>query len=129
MMISRLVHDRRLHLLLGFAVLTGLVSVFRYDWLEDQARGLACEGSASLLCGFRQTVIDLYWNQVFGWTAFALGFVALTLPRLYTVIPAAVLTVIGLVLYDADSASVAAVMTLVALARLTPLAGRAAVSA
>lgn len=117
-MIARIAQDRRWHLLFATAVFVALVYTFRFQWLEDQARGLACEGSSSVLCLFRQGVIDLFWHQVFGWTALVLSLLALAWPLRITLIPALAMTAIALVLYDVDTGSLAAMITLVSLARM-----------
>ena len=117
-MINRIAFDRRWHLIAAAVGFTALVYAFRFQWLEDQARGLACEGSTSVACLFRQAVIDLFWHQAFGWTALGLSLLAIAWPRKLTLIPALAMTAVALVLYDVDSGSLAAVITLVALARM-----------
>jgi len=114
----KILHDPRFRLLAATAAVTLAALAFRYGVLEDETRQFACQGVDTLSCRALGLFGVLVWHKAFGWAALPFAVLAWLWPRRAALIPALALSALGLVLYNADQASVAAVLSIVALARL-----------
>jgi len=109
-------------LIVGFAAL-GYALYMRYVAIENTPVGLACAaGLDTWLCSSRRITIALYQNGVFGWAALIVAAVHFLRPTLIVFTVALALTCLGVVLYSAGLASVAAGLLVLSLARRAPAA-------
>ncbi len=110
--------DRRWHLMVATTLWIALLYAGRFHWLEVEGAAVACENSHTALCWLRGQLGYFLWLHVIGWVALAASLLAIAWPRRLTLIPALACTALGLVLYSIDAASLAGMITLVALARM-----------
>lgn len=108
------------------ATLAGAYAV-RFLWVEDSALGFACAADMTAPCALRQALILSFHWKVIGVAAVALGALALWRGGPVATALALIASAKALVLYNTDLGSLAAVLALIALARLPrDRAGRAA---
>ncbi|HXD47063.1 MAG TPA: hypothetical protein VN655_18220 [Pseudolabrys sp.] len=107
-------------LIVGFCAL-GYAFYMRYLGIENTQAGLACAaGLDSWLCRSRAIVITLYAHSAFGGAALAVAAVNFLRPTLVVFAVALALTCLGVVLYNAGLASVAAALLVLSFARRAP---------
>jgi hypothetical protein len=113
---------REIHwlLIVGFCSL-GYALYFRYTVIEQSTVGLACQaGLATWLCATRQVVTVLFNYSVFGWLAVAAAVLHLLRPTLLLFAIGIAAAAFGLVLYNGMTASLAASLLVLSLARRAP---------
>lgn len=99
----------------------GYALYLRYLVVEQTSVGLACQGGLTTwLCATRQLVTTLFTYSVFGWLAVAAAAVHLLRPTLSVFALAIAATAFGLVLYNGSTASLAASLLVLSLARRAP---------
>jgi len=109
-------------LIVGFLAL-GYALYMRYDAIEQSGVGLACvAGLDTWLCWSRKVLVALFEYFVFGWAALALAAFNLWRPSLIGFAVALAATCLGVVLYNAGLASIAAALLLLSFARRAPAA-------
>jgi len=107
-------------LIIGFLAL-GYALYMRYDAIEQSTVGLACAGGLDTwLCWSRKVLVALFEHFVFGWAALVLAALNLWRPSLIGFAIALAATCLGVVLYNAGLASIAAALLLLSLARRAP---------
>ena len=107
-------------LIVGFLAL-GYALYMRYDAIEQSTVGLACAGGLDTwLCWSRKVLVALFEHFVFGWAALVLAALNLWRPSLIGFAIALAATCLGVVLYNAGLASIAAALLLLSLARRAP---------
>ncbi len=113
---------RAIHLLLIVGLCSlGYALYLRYLVVEQTPIGLACQGGlATWLCATRQLVTTLFTYSVFGWLAVAAALVHLLRPAFPLFLVAVSATAFGLVLYNGNTASLAASLLVLSLARRAP---------
>jgi hypothetical protein len=117
-------YDLRMMTMRQFLILTATGAVFaaayavRFLWVEDSALGFACAADMTAACAVRQAFIVGFHLKVFGIAAVALGGLALVMRTGATAALALAASALALVFYNTDLGSFAAVLGLIALARL-----------
>lgn len=107
-------------LIVGFSVL-GYALYMRYLGIENTQVGLACAaGLDTWLCRSRSIVIALYAHSAFGGAALVVAAVNFLRPTLIVFAAALALTCLGVVLYNAGLASLAAALLILSFARRAP---------
>jgi hypothetical protein len=107
-------------LIVGFMSL-GYALYMRYAAIEQTNVGLSCAaGLDTWLCASRKILVALFEHFVFGWLALAAAALNLLRPSLVVFAFALAATCIGLVLYNAGLASLAAGLLILSLARRAP---------
>lgn len=110
-------------LIVGFLSI-GYALYMRYDAIEQANVGLACAGGLDTwLCTSRKVLVALFEHFVFGWIALVAAAVNLWRPSLVVFAVALAATCLGLVLYNAGLASLAAGLLLLSFARRAPVPG------
>ncbi|NVO13780.1 MAG: hypothetical protein HXX10_07070 [Rhodoplanes sp.] len=104
-------------LTVGFLAL-GYAFYVRYLVIENTPVGLACDaGQQSTVCLVRLVATRLFNVQVFGWVALGAALINLIRPAVPLFGLALAATALGLVLYNAGLAGVAAAVLFMSLAR------------
>jgi hypothetical protein len=104
-------------LTVGFLAL-GYAFYVRYLVIESTPVGLACDaGHQSTVCVVRLVATRLFNLQVFGWVALGAALINLIRPAVPLFALALAATALGLVLYNAGLAGVAAAVLFMSLAR------------
>jgi hypothetical protein len=107
-------------LIVGFSAL-GYALYMRYLGIENTQVGLACAaGLDTWLCRSRSIVIALYAHSALGGAALVVAAVNFLRPTLIVFAAALALTCLGVVLYNAGLASLAAALLILSLARRAP---------
>lgn len=107
-------------LIVGFSAL-GYALYMRYLGIENTQVGLACAaGLDTWLCRSRSIVIALYAHSAFGGAALVVAAVNFLRPTLIVFAAALALTCLGVVLYNAGLASLAAALLILSFARRAP---------
>lgn len=102
---------------IGLAAL-GYALYMRYLVIQQTNVGLACDaGLATWLCATRRLVIDLHQHSAFGWLALGAAMLHLVRPSLLLFAVGMVATALGVVLYNAGLAGLAAALLIVSFAR------------
>lgn len=96
----------------------GWACYMRYAVLEQSSVGLACQaGLATGTCAVRRVVQALHNNSVFGIAALVLATIHLIRPTTIVFTLALVATALGVVLYNANTAGLAAGLLILSFAR------------
>lgn len=104
-------------LTIGFLAL-GYAFYVRYLVIENTTVGLACDaGQQSTVCLVRLVATRLFNVQVFGWVALGAALINLIRPAVPLFALGLAATALGLVLYNAGLAGVAAAVLFMSLAR------------
>lgn len=110
---------RQLNVLIpiGMAAL-GYALYMRYLVIQQTNVGLACDaGLATWLCATRRLVIDLHQRSAFGWLALGAAMLHLVRPSMLLFAVGMVATALGVVLYNAGLAGLAAALLILSFAR------------
>ncbi|MGA2125018.1 MAG: hypothetical protein ABSG76_02600 [Xanthobacteraceae bacterium] len=110
---------RQLNVLIpiGMAAL-GYALYMRYLVIQQTDVGLACDaGLATWLCASRRLVIDLHEHSAFGWLALGVAMLHLVRPSLLLFAVGMVATAVGVVVYNAGLAGLAAALLILSFAR------------
>ncbi len=107
-------------LVIGFCAL-GYALYMRYLAIEQTPVGLACDGGLNTwLCVTRRAVITLHTDGVFGIAAVIVAAINLLRPSLILFAVALACSALGVVLYNAGMAGLAAGLLVLSLARRAP---------
>lgn len=102
---------------IGF-VAVGFALYLRYMAIEQSSVGLACAGGlATWLCATRKLAVMLFENTVFGWAALAVATLQVIHPSIVLFALGLVTAGLGVVLYNAGLAGLAAGLLIVSFAR------------
>ena len=102
---------------LGMSAL-GYALYVRYMVIQETKVGLACDaGLATWLCASRRLVIGLHEHSVFGWVALGAAVLNLMRPSLVLFAIGMVAAALGVVLYNAGLAGLAAGLLILSFAR------------
>lgn len=102
---------------IGF-VAVGFALYLRYTAIEQSAVGLACAaGLKTWLCATRRLAVMLFENTVFGWAALAVAALQVIHPSIVLFALGLVTAGLGVVLYNAGLAGLAAGLLIVSFAR------------
>lgn len=102
---------------IGF-VAVGFALYLRYMAIEQSSVGLACAGGlATWLCATRKLAVMLFENTVFGWAALAVAILQVIHPSIVLFALGLVTAGLGVVLYNAGLAGLAAGLLIVSFAR------------
>ncbi|MDO8422150.1 MAG: hypothetical protein Q7S99_08310 [Parvibaculum sp.] len=95
-----------------------LASVFRYFLIEPHDMGMACaDDGAPAWCDARQAVVMMHIWKVWGWAGLAGGALGLAFGWRPAVWVGFVMSLMGLVLYNADMAAIGFMLTCLRLPR------------
>jgi len=109
-------------LIVGFGAL-GYALYMRYLVIEQSSVSLACQsGLQTWLCAARSIVTALFRHSIFGWTALVVAGLNLVRPSLLLFAVSLAATCLGVVLYNAGLAGLAAGLLILSLARRAPAA-------
>jgi len=104
-------------ILLGSAMVA-LAFYLRLSMVEAPVLIAACAANASRVsCGMRQLLVELYEMQFFGGVALVAAILHFNRPRVGMFTIALVATCLGLILFNAGSAALAAALLIIAFAR------------
>jgi len=102
----------------------GYALYMRYLVIQQTNVGLACDaGLATWLCASRRLVIGLHQHSAFGWIALGASALNLVRPSLVLFATGMVAAALGIVLYNAALAGLAAALLILSLARPVSVPG------